>query len=171
MGTTFWDKIIDLIKIAWLIIISIISPIRIAVWVLLLFFTLNFFVGYKSDQIANRREFSLKKAFDGIRLLILYYALIFIVYMALGLYNEMELAEGATKFLTWVICYWYLVNIIRNARLVFPENEGLKFIYEILTVQVLDMLLGRFGFSSNKLKDRNIRDRRDHRDHNDEEEA
>ena len=154
MSSTFWDRLIDFIKLAWLVFISVISPIRIAVWVLLLFFTLNFFVGYKSDQIANRREFSLKKAFDGIRLLILYYALIFIVNMALGLYNEMALAEGATKFLTWIVSYWYLVNIIRNARLVFPENEGLKFLYDLLTVQILEMLLARFGLRPQRQNNR-----------------
>lgn len=154
MGTTFWDRLIDFIKLAWLVIISVISPIRIAVWVLLVFFTLNFFVGYKSDQIANRREFSLKKAFDGIRLLILYYALIFIVYMTLGLYNEMALAEGATKFLTWIVSYWYLVNILRNAREIFPGNETLKFLYDLLTVQVLEMLLARFGLRSQRRHNR-----------------
>ena len=145
MGTTFWDRLIDFIKLAWLVIISVISPIRIAVWVLLVFFTVNFFVGYKSDVQINKRDFSLKKAFDGVKQLILYYALIFIVNMTLGLYEETNLAEAATKFMTWIVSYWYLVNILRNAREVFPGNETLKFLYDLLTVQVLEMLLARFG--------------------------
>ena len=154
MGTTFWDRLIDFIKLAWLVVISVISPIRIAVWVLLVFFTVNFFVGYKSDVQVNKRDFSLKKAFDGVKQLILYYTLIFIVYMTLGLYEETNLAEAATKFMTWIVSYWYLVNIIRNARLVFPENEGLKFLYDLLTVQILEMLLARFGLRPQRQNNR-----------------
>lgn len=163
MGTTFWDRLIDFIKLAWLVIISVISPIRIAVWVLLVFFTVNFFVGYKSDVQVNKRDFSLKKAFDGVKQLILYYALIFIVNMALGLYEETNLAEAATKFMTWIVSYWYLVNILRNAREIFPGNETLKFLYDLSTVQVLDMLLARFGLRSQHLskKKYGLHDERD----------
>ena len=151
MGT-FWDRLIDFIKIAWLVIISVISPIRTSILVLLIFFTINFFIGLKSDIDVHGRDFSLKKAFDAVKQLILYYALIFIVNMALGLYNEPSLAEGATKFMTWIVSYWYLVNILRNAREIFPANEALEFLYEFLTIQVLDMILGRFGFhSQNKI--------------------
>ncbi len=166
MGTTFWDRLIDLIKLTWLVIISVISPIRIAVWVLLVFFTVNFFVGYKSDVQINNRDFSLKKAFDGVKQLILYYALIFIVNMALGLYEETNLAEAATKFMTWIVSYWYLVNILRNAREVFPGNETLKFLYDLLTVQVLEMLLARFGLRSHRRSHRTNRDneRDDHQE-------
>ena len=158
MGTTFWDRLIDFIKLAWLVIISVISPIRIAVWVLLVFFTVNFFVGYKSDVQINKRDFSLKKAFDGVKQLILYYALIFIVNMALGLYEETNLAEAATKFMTWIVSYWYLVNILRNAREIFPGNETLKFLYDLLTGQVLEMLLARFGLRSHRRSHRTNRD-------------
>lgn len=154
MGATYWDRLIDFIKLTWLVIISVISPIRIAVWVLLVFFTVNFFVGYKSDVQINKRDFSLKKAFDGVKQLILYYALIFIVNMTLGLYEETNLAEGATKFMTWIVSYWYLVNILRNAREVFPGNETLKFLYDLLTVQVLEMLLARFGLRPQRRRNR-----------------
>ena len=165
MGTTFWDRLIDFIKLAWLVFISVISPIRIAVWVLLVFFTVNFFVGYKSDIQINKRDFSLKKAFDGVKQLILYYALIFIVNMALGLYEETNLAESATKFMTWIVSYWYLVNILRNARDVFPGNETLKFLYDLLTVPVLEMLLARFG-----LRPQRRHNRINHDDENNREE-
>ncbi len=57
----------------------------------------------------------------------------------------MELAETASKFLSWIFCYWYLVNIIRNSIEIFPESRSLKFLYSLLTVQILDMILARFG--------------------------
>ena len=152
---TFLERLMDFIKIAWLVIISVISPIRTSIVLLLIFFTINFFVGLKSDIDVHGRDFSLKKAFDAVKQLILYYALIFIVNMALGLYNEPSLAEGATKFMTWIVSYWYLVNILRNAREIFPANDALKFLYELLTIQVLDMILERFGFHRQRKIDKN----------------
>jgi hypothetical protein len=140
-----WDKVDEIVKIMWLILISIFAPIKVAILVLMFFFILNFFIGFKNDQIINGHSFSLKKAFEGVKLLGLYYAIIFIVNLALSLYNELELAESATKFISWIVCYWYLVNILRNSMEIFPESRGLKFMYDLLTVQILDIILSRFG--------------------------
>lgn len=165
MEQTIYDKIFEFLKLTWLVIISVISPIRLSVIILLAFFTFNFFVGYKTDQKVHKREFSLNKAFDSVKQLILYYALIFLVNMTLGLYEEVALAEGAAKFLTWVISFWYLVNILRNARLMFPTNEAIKFLHEFLTIQLLDIILARFGFRSQKDRRQNK-----HNEGNEEEE-
>ena len=140
-----WDKVEEIVKIMWLVLISIFAPIKVAILVLMFFFILNFFIGFKNDQIIHGHNFSLKKAFEGVKLLGLYYAIIFIVNIALSLYNELELAERATKFISWIVCYWYLVNILRNAMEIFPYGRGLKFMYDLLTVQILDLILSRFG--------------------------
>ncbi len=145
MATTFWDKLEEVFKIVWLILVSIFTPIKIAIIVLMFFFTLNFFIGFKNDQLVHGKDFSLKKAVEGGMLLGLFYALIFIVNMTLSLYNEMDLAESASKFLSWIFCYWYLVNILRNSIEIFSESKSLKFLYSILTVQILDLILAKFG--------------------------
>jgi len=145
MINSFWDKLEEILKVAWLILLSIFTPIKVPIIVMLFFFTLNFFIGFKNDQFVHGRDFSLKKAIGGCILFGLFFALIFIVNMALSLYNEMELAETASKFLSWIFCYWYLVNIIRNSIEIFPESRSLKFLYSLLTVQILDMILARFG--------------------------
>ena len=140
-----WDKIEEFVKIAWLIILSIFAPIKIAVIALLFFFTLDFFIGFKNDQIVHNRDFSLKKATTGGMLLALFFVLIYVVNIALSVYEETSLAESASKFLSWFFCYWYLVNTLRNSTEIFPESKALKVLYSILTVQVFDMILGRFG--------------------------
>ena len=78
-------------------------------------------------------------------MLILYYAIIFIVNLALSLFNEQTLAESSTKFITWIVSYWYLVNILRNAKEIFPWSKGLKFMYDLMTVEILNMILTKFG--------------------------
>ncbi len=139
------DKFEGFLKIAWVAILSMFAPIEVATYVLLSFFVINFFVGFKNDKIVNGNKFSLKKAFDGAKLLIVYYAIIYLVNQALFLFDEIGLAQNATKFLTWIVCYWYLVNILRNSSEIFPEGKALKFLYDILTVQILDMILAKFG--------------------------
>lgn len=140
-----WDKIEEFVKIAWLILLSIFAPIKIAIIVLLFFFTLDFFIGFKNDQFINNNNFSLKKAIGGGMLLGLFFSLIYIINLSLSLYNETDLAESASKFLSWIFCYWYLVNILRNSIEIFPDSKALSFLYSLLTVQILDILLARFG--------------------------
>lgn len=137
----------DFVKIVWMILLSIFAPIRVAILVLMFFFLLNFIIGFKNDEIVHKQEFSIKKAFEGLKLLILYYAIIFIVNVALSLFNEQILAEEATKFVSWVVCYWYLVNVLRNSKEIFPWSKGLKFMYDLMTVEVLNVILNRFGLN------------------------
>lgn len=157
----FINAIGDVIKIIWIIIISVFAPIAIPIYILSLFFILNIFVGYHADRIVNQRNFSLEKIGKGISLLILYFILLFIINISLSLYDEIELSETIPKFFTWVASYFYLINIIRNAKLIYPENIGLKFFYKILTIQIFDMILGKFGI---KIKDFNIDDNKKNKD-------
>ena len=138
-------KIEDFLKIIWIIIISVFAPISTSIYVLTIFFVLNFFIGFQTDRIVNKKDFSLHKITRGAKLFLLYFAIIFIVNVSLSLYQEDELAVSVPKFFTWIACYWYLVNILRNAVQIFPESEGLKFFYNLMTIQVLDIIFAKFG--------------------------
>ena len=138
-------KIEDFLKIIWIIILSVFAPISTSIYVLTIFFVLNFFIGFQTDRIVNKKDFSLDKIARGAMLFLLYFAIIFIVNVSLSLYHEDKLAVSVPKFFTWVACYWYLVNIFRNAIQIFPESKGLKFFYEFMTIQVLDIIFAKFG--------------------------
>lgn len=152
---SFNNNIQDLIKIVWIIILSVFAPIGIPVFILSLFFLVNIFIGYHTDRIVNKKDFNLDKIGKGFMLLLLYFALLFIINIALSLYNEEHLALTIPKFITWIASYFYLINIVRNAKQVFPTNEGLKFFYEILTIQVLEMIFSKFGLKVDKFKMKN----------------
>lgn len=145
MNDYILTKIGDFLKIIWIVILSIFSPISTSIYVLTIFFVLNFFIGFQTDRIVNKKDFSLDKITRGAMLFLLYFAIIFIVNVSLSLYHEDELAVSVPKFFTWVACYWYLVNIFRNAMQIFPESKGLKFFYEFMTIQVLDIIFAKFG--------------------------
>lgn len=135
-------------KIMWIIILSIFAPIGVSIYVLSFFFVINFFLGFQTDRLVYKNDFSLEKVKRGVMLFILYFALLFIINISLSLYGENDLAITVPKFFTWIACYWYLVNIIRNAKLIFPSSESLKFFYNLLTIQILDLIFAKFGLKN-----------------------
>lgn len=145
MESNILISIENFFKIMWIIVLSIFAPIGVSIYVLSFFFVVNFFIGFQTDRVVNKIDFDLDKVAKGVMLFILYFALIFIINISLSLYKEDELALSVPKFFTWIACYWYLVNIIRNAKLMLPNSEGLEFFYSLLTIQILDMIFAKFG--------------------------
>lgn len=142
-------RVENFFKIIWIVILSIFAPIGVSIYVLSFFFVINFFLGFQADRLVHKADFSLEKVRKGVMLFILYFALLFIINVSLSLYGEDDLAVTVPKFFTWIACYWYLVNIIRNAKLIFPSSEGLKFFYNLLTIQILDLIFAKFGLKNN----------------------
>ena len=142
-------RVENFFKIMWIVILSIFAPIGVSIYVLSFFFVVNFFLGFQTDRLVYKNDFSLEKVKKGVMLFILYFALLFIINVSLSLYGEDDLAVTVPKFFTWIACYWYLVNIIRNAKLIFPSSEGLKFFYNLLTIQILDLIFAKFGLKNN----------------------
>lgn len=147
MNDDILTKMGDLLKIIWMVLLSIFSPISVPIYVLTIFFVLNFFIGFQTDRIVNKADFSMEKIKKGVMLFLLYFVIIFVVNLSLSLFQENELAITIPKFITWIACYWYLVNTLRNSIQLFPDSEGLKFFYNLMTVQVLDIILSKFGLN------------------------
>ena len=149
--------IIDALKASWVAILSLFSPTQVAIRVLLVFFILNILVGMRADRAVNKRDFSLEKFMSGFMLFGLFYAIILAVNLALSSFGETDIAFNSMKLLTWIMCYGYLVNIVRNAKLIHPENETLSILHDVLTIEIFDALLGRFGLGK-KYRERKDRD-------------
>lgn len=148
------ERIRDFLKFMVVVIVSVFAPIQNSIIVLMLFFLVNFFIGFRTDVRVNNAEFSLKKAFEGIKMLILYYTLVFIIHMGIISFNEISLAEKAAKFITWIVCYWYLVNMLRNIKKIWPKNETISFLYDLLTVEIFTMLMNKFGINKDKYENK-----------------
>lgn len=142
------DLILERLKEAALfvgvVLLSAITPIANAIFTLMLFFTINFYVGFQADR-TEKRAFSLKKAFDAIKLLTLYYSSIFIMHVALSINGEEELATTLTKWVTLIVCYFYMLNIVRNAIKIFPSSKSLRFFYRILRIEIYSYIRNRIG--------------------------
>lgn len=133
----------------------------IAVWILAIFtnyqdafmtlivgFTLNIIMGLGTDININKKAFSLKKAKDALLLMMFYFLLIIFIHVALG--NQYaELGNTMITWLTYIVGYFYLTNIFRNARYLFPNSRSVRFIYAFLSTEVLYKLKEHLGFRHN----------------------
>ena len=145
MESTIYERLKEATMLGLTTLISILAPIHNAIVALMLFFSINIFTGFQADRTVNRADFSLRKAFDAIRLLTLYYASLLAMHITLELFDEAELARSLTKWVTLIVCYFYLLNIARNARMVFPHSKSLKFFYALLKVEVFGLIRKRLG--------------------------
>ena len=134
-------------------LLSIITDYQYAFVGLFLGFIFNFVIGMGADvNDKNKENFCLKKATDGLKLLMFYVITIFCI---VGMtYREPQVSEQIVRFLTYVVSYFYLTNIFRNAKKIFPGNKSIEFIYSFLNTEAFYKLKDYMGFRNRKHAER-----------------
>lgn len=124
-------------------IISIISDYQHAFVALFVGFVFNFIIGIGADANNGSKTFSMKKATEGMKLLMFYCLTVFALY---GMtYKDEMMTATAIKWLTYIVSYFYLVNIFRNAGKIFPNSKSIAFIYLFLSTEVFYKLKDMLG--------------------------
>jgi len=134
-------------------IVSIFSPIQDVLYVLGLSFLFNIITGIVTDVHVNGKKFNLKKAFDSIFQLTFYGALVFFIHNVAVNLGSHTMGDKGVKYITFIVVYFYLCNIIRNAGLVFPKNKAIVFLYEVMTTQIFTRLKSALFMSINSNKE------------------
>lgn len=146
------DQILDTTKqTMWLIItavVSVFAPVKNILSLLFLAFLFNIIIGIITDVNVNKRQFNIKKAFDALAQLLFYFACVVFLDFGATLLNDDTLGALGVKWLTCIVVYFYLTNIFRNARQMFPKNQAIGFIYELLSTEIFDRLKGMLGFNA-----------------------
>ena len=137
------------------VVVSILLPLQDVLYVLGSGFLINIFTGIVTDIHVNEKEFDIKKAFNAISQLMFYFVLIYYVHSSFVRLKHPDWAEKATIWITFVVSYYYLVNILRNATKAFPTNDAIKLMYMILTTKVFSLMKRYFNLN----KDNNDKDR------------
>lgn len=140
-------------ELFWIVITaigSLLLPIREILILLSLGFVFNIFTGIVADIHVNRAQFSIKKAFSAITQLTFFMAAVFFLDYGSKLIHDAQIGQTSVKWLTLIVSYFYLVNIFRNAKQVFPKNQAIAFIYEILSTEIFMRLKALItGYRSN----------------------
>jgi hypothetical protein len=121
------EKMIEQIKnIAVSIMLAILAylePIQGELQALFLVFFLNFLFGYLSGMVKGE-DFSLKKAFVCICHFALFVVICSAVYIIGRLKGQMAGAVQCVSLITYLILYFYGLNILKNCKKIFKENTA-----------------------------------------------
>jgi len=124
---------------------SIVTPIQDALFILGLVVTYNIWEGIKADRRVHKKPFSIKKAWEAIQQMLFFWTLIFIIHTTGSKLNDPTLSETGVKWVTYIACYFYLVNILKNAKLIHPQSKAIAFMYDILTIEIFAKLQDMIG--------------------------
>lgn len=132
-----YDTLRNLFITVFSVLIGYFSPLKDIVFVIFFVFLLNCLFGLVAGIGVDGERFSLKKCFRCIMETMVFYVIVLSIYLV-G--EKMGNPSGAIQCISGVvyaIIYFYTVNILRNAHKLLPKSKGIKFIYYILSFEVI----------------------------------
>lgn len=147
------DKIRIIIQSIVIFIMAFLSPIQTAVEVLLVAATIDFVAGLAGNVWTGNERFRIGKAFGAIYKIIAYLLVVILAHFATDHMGEQDVAMLLVKYLTFLIIYWYMINILSNLRMAFPRSSGIAFLYLLLSLKVLPLILDKVGLGGSDIQD------------------
>lgn len=127
-----------------LAIVAYLKPIESELWTLFLIFFCNFLFGYLSGMIANNEEWDNKKALRCVGEATVFFVLCMAVYAIGRLKGQPQGAVQCVSFITYVIIYFYGLNILRNCKKIFREGTApwhvVAFLYYVLRFKFIEKI-------------------------------
>lgn len=102
-------------------ILAYLEPIEAELKSLFLVFFLNFLFGYISGMVKGE-DFSLKKALVCVAHAAVFFVLCAAVYVVGRLKGQMAGAVQCVSFITYLVIYFYGLNILRNLKKIFKDG-------------------------------------------------
>ena len=113
-------------------VVAYLKPIGNELSVLCLIFATNFFCGLITDIIVNNASFRFRKAWQCIKELVVFLALIVLVYQYGNLKSWQGGAMQIVSFVTYTVTYFYTINSLRNMKLLFKEKTAAHKVFSFL---------------------------------------
>lgn len=127
-----------------LAIVAFLEPIEGELGTLFLIFFCNFLFGYLSGMIANNEEWDNKKALRCVGEATVFFVLCMAVYAVGRFKGQPEGAIQCVSFITYVIIYFYSLNILRNCKKIFREGTApwyvVSFLYHVLRFKFIEKI-------------------------------
>lgn len=125
-------------------VLAFLKPIECDLFSLLLIFFLNFLFGYLSGMIANNEDFNLKKALRCIGEAAVFFILCCSIYCIGRLKGEMQGATQCVSFVTYIIIYFYALNVLKNLKKLFKKATApwmiVAFLYYVLRAKFIEKI-------------------------------
>ena len=132
-----FDTIRNLFVTITSVVVGYFAPLRDVVFVIFFVFLLNCIFGLIAGVGVQGESFSLKKFFRCISETLVFYVIVLSIYLV-G--EKMGNPSGAIQCISGVvyaIIYFYTVNILRNAHKLLPKTKVIKFLYYVMSFEVI----------------------------------
>lgn len=133
-----------------LAVIAYLKPIEAELWTLFLIFFTNFLFGYLAGMIANNEEWDNKKAMRCVGEATVFFILCTTIYAIGRLKGQMSGALQCVSFITYVVIYFYGLNILRNCKKIFRKEIApwyvVSFLYYVLRFKFVEKIPFLAGF-------------------------
>lgn len=129
-----------------LAVFAFLNPIGGELFSLVIVFFLNFFFGYLSGMIANHEDFNFKKAIRCGAEATVFFVLCTAIYSIGKLKHQYEGAIQCVSFITYVVLYFYGLNILKNLKKIFKKGSTpwqiVAFLYYMLRFKFIERIPG-----------------------------
>lgn len=116
------------------------APIANLIFAIFIIFLLNCIAGIVADIVVGKRGFDLKKFFHCLLETMVFYVIIMAVYTIGDKLLNMAGAIQCSTVIVYAILYFYSVNILRNCYKLFPTSKTLKFLFYVLSFEIVKKL-------------------------------
>ena len=139
-----WTYIKEIAVGIILAVLAFLKPVEAELWTLFLIFFLNFCFGYLSGMIANDEEWDNKKALRCVGEATIFFILSVAIYIYGVLKHQEQGALQCISFITYVVTYFYGLNILKNLKKIFKEGTTpwyvVSFLYYILRFKFIEKI-------------------------------
>lgn len=113
------------------------APLTDVVFVIFYVFLINFVAGLIASIVVDDERFSVKKFFHCVIETMVYFVIVVSVYVVGEKMGNREGAMQCISGVTYAIIYFYTANVLRNLTQLFPANMTIKFLYYIVSLEVV----------------------------------
>lgn len=126
------ERLKDIIVGVVIAVLAYLKPIEGELSSLMIIFFLNFVFGYLSGMIAKGENFSFKKAIVCVGHATVFFVLCASIYMIGRLKGQMDGATQCVSFISYLVLWFYGVNILKNLKLIFKKGTPPWYVVSVL---------------------------------------
>ena len=129
-----------------LAVLAFLQPIEGELKSLMIVFFFNFLFGYLSGMIASHEDFDIKKALRCVAEATVFFVLCCAIYFVGQMKHQPDGAMQCVSFVTYVVLYFYALNILKNLKKIFKKGttpwQIVAFFYYFLRVKFIERIPG-----------------------------
>ena len=135
----------EFLKALWVVLFSAImamisyfEPVINMILAITIIFVTDIVFGIASGKKINKEKIDIKKGFAAIKLFGTYIFVITLLYAIGKFMCDETLILYVVKTISWVTIYFYITNLTKNFKRLYPKSNTIKFIHWFLSVEFLD---------------------------------